>query len=83
MVKLLLRLGKLWCDTDRFVFNGLRPCYKTTPMNETQLKNQSASIPSVNTGSIERLANFKSANISPRHIDIWLPENYHADGIAV
>jgi len=37
-------------------------------------------IPTVPTGTIERIANFQSAYISARHIDVWLPKNYDPNG---
>ncbi|MCB0036162.1 MAG: hypothetical protein KDE51_19160 [Anaerolineales bacterium] len=33
-------------------------------------------MPNVSQGKIERLENFQSAYVPPRHIDIWLPESY-------
>ena len=32
--------------------------------------------PTVSKGSIERLENFESKYIQPRHVDVWLPEGY-------
>lgn len=37
-----------------------------------------ASLPKVSSGRIERLQAFSSAFITPRTIDIWLPEDYNA-----
>ena len=39
---------------------------------------QEGPIPKVSSGRIERLANFNSQYITPRHIDIWLPEGYNS-----
>jgi len=36
--------------------------------------------PQVQSGRIERLADFASALVPPRHIDVWLPDRYPADG---
>ncbi|HEY0924328.1 alpha/beta hydrolase [Rheinheimera pacifica] len=36
-----------------------------------------AKLPKVSSGSIERLQNFHSEFVPPRHIDIWLPEGYN------
>lgn len=36
----------------------------------------SAQIPNVVSGKIDRLPNFKSKYVTPRNIDIWIPENY-------
>jgi enterochelin esterase-like enzyme len=33
-------------------------------------------LPSPSTGRIERLANFASKNVAPRHVDVWLPADY-------
>ncbi len=33
-------------------------------------------LPRVSSGHIERLANFRSRYIAPRHVDIWLPASY-------
>ncbi|HMP92442.1 MAG TPA: alpha/beta hydrolase-fold protein [Phnomibacter sp.] len=33
-------------------------------------------LPQVNEGSIQRLENFASAWVAPRHIDVWLPNGY-------
>jgi predicted alpha/beta superfamily hydrolase len=38
-----------------------------------------AQTPSVAAGKVERYENFKSAFISPRTIDVWLPENYDSN----
>lgn len=38
-----------------------------------------AQIPKVVSGKIERLPNFKSKYVTPRNIDIWLPEGYSAN----
>ncbi|SMP16752.1 alpha/beta hydrolase [Chryseobacterium profundimaris] len=35
-----------------------------------------AQIPKVVSGRIERTADFKSQYVTPRNIDVWLPENY-------
>ena len=35
-----------------------------------------AALPKVSNGKIERLENFASQYIAPRHIDIWLPDTY-------
>lgn len=37
-------------------------------------------LPNVKHGKIERIANFPSRYVSPRHIDIWLPDEYRPDG---
>jgi enterochelin esterase-like enzyme len=49
-------------------------------VNKFQEDSQSALIPKVTQGRIERLENFKSAFVSPRHIDVWLPEGYPSHG---
>ncbi len=36
----------------------------------------SEKIPEVSSGRVERLASFSSKYVSPRHVDIWLPEGY-------
>jgi len=36
-------------------------------------------IPKVVSGKIERISDFKSQYVSPRNIDIWLPEGYSKD----
>jgi enterochelin esterase-like enzyme len=33
-------------------------------------------LPQVATGRIERLANFPSMHVAPRHVDVWLPADY-------
>ena len=33
-------------------------------------------LPEVSTGRIERLANFQSRHVDPRHVDVWLPADY-------
>lgn len=33
-------------------------------------------IPKVSSGKIERIADFKSEFVTPRNIDVWLPDNY-------
>jgi enterochelin esterase-like enzyme len=33
-------------------------------------------LPQVSTGSIDRLANFPSRYVEPRHVDVWLPDGY-------
>ncbi len=33
-------------------------------------------LPHVVSGKIERIENFQSKYITPRNIDVWLPENY-------
>lgn len=33
-------------------------------------------LPQVATGHIERLANFPSQHVAPRHVDVWLPADY-------
>lgn len=40
-----------------------------------QVKTQNP-MPTVISGKIERIANFKSKYVAPRNIDIWLPEDY-------
>ncbi|WP_312344697.1 alpha/beta hydrolase [Chryseobacterium binzhouense] len=35
-----------------------------------------AQIPKVASGKIERIPNFNSRYVTPRNIDVWLPENY-------
>lgn len=35
-----------------------------------------AQLPKPSAGKVERLQNFPSAFVMPRHVDIWLPENY-------
>lgn len=37
-------------------------------------------MPQVRSGSLVRIESFKSKYISPRHIDIWLPEGYSDSG---
>lgn len=37
-----------------------------------------AQIPKVVSGRIERTANFKSQYVTPRNVDVWLPEDYSA-----
>jgi enterochelin esterase-like enzyme len=49
-------------------------------MNKFQDNNPYAPIPKVLQGRIERLENFKSAYVPPRHIDVWLPEGYPFNG---
>jgi enterochelin esterase-like enzyme len=36
-------------------------------------------LPEVANGRIERLENFASRHVEPRHIDVWLPDGYSAD----
>jgi len=45
-------------------------------MNEFHEESQYAPVPKVLRGRIERLENLRSAYVSPRHIDVWLPEGY-------
>jgi len=33
-------------------------------------------LPQPSSGRIERLANFASKNVAPRHVDVWLPADY-------
>jgi predicted alpha/beta superfamily hydrolase len=35
-------------------------------------------VPQVATGRIERLENFASRHVAPRHVDVWLPADYSA-----
>lgn len=35
-----------------------------------------APLPRVDSGRIERLANFPSRHVDPRHVDVWLPEGF-------
>lgn len=35
-----------------------------------------AGVPQVGTGRIERLADFASRHVAPRHVDVWLPADY-------
>jgi predicted alpha/beta superfamily hydrolase len=35
-----------------------------------------SAVPQVTTGRIERLENFVSRHVAPRHIDVWLPADY-------
>jgi len=35
--------------------------------------------PKVSSGSIQRIEDFQSGYVTPRNIDIWLPENYSAE----
>lgn len=37
-------------------------------------------IPAVPVGKIERIPNFPSKYVSPRHVDVWLPEGYDENG---
>jgi hypothetical protein len=37
-------------------------------------------LPQVQSGRIERLADFEPSQVPPRHIDVWLPDGYPADG---
>jgi predicted alpha/beta superfamily hydrolase len=39
----------------------------------------SQNFPKVVSGTIERMENFKSNYVTPRNIDVWLPENYSAE----
>ncbi|MCE3004785.1 MAG: esterase family protein [Xanthomonadaceae bacterium] len=39
-----------------------------------------APLPQVASGRIERLADFPSTHVPPRHVDVWLPEGYPDDG---
>lgn len=32
------------------------------------------------TGKLERIENFQSKYVSPRHVDVWLPPNYQNNG---
>lgn len=41
---------------------------------------QLAPLPVVSRGVIERITNFRSQYVTPRHIDIWLPDGYRSDG---
>ncbi len=36
-------------------------------------------LPQVATGRIERLADFPSRHVAPRHVDVWLPADYSPD----
>ncbi len=33
-------------------------------------------LPKVDAGRVERLENFPSVNVGPRHVDVWLPDDY-------
>lgn len=37
---------------------------------------QASELPTVSTGTIERLANFPSEQVPPRNVDVWLPNGY-------
>jgi predicted alpha/beta superfamily hydrolase len=37
-----------------------------------------SAVPQVATGRIERLENFASRHVAPRHVDVWLPADYSA-----
>lgn len=37
-------------------------------------------MPAVDTGRLERLPDFPSRHVSARHVDVWLPPGYRADG---
>ena len=36
-------------------------------------------LPKVSSGRMERWENFKSEFVTPRNIDVWLPENYDGE----
>lgn len=40
----------------------------------------SAPLPQVASGRVERLADFPSKHVPPRHVDVWLPEGYPDGG---
>jgi predicted alpha/beta superfamily hydrolase len=44
------------------------------------LRAADAPVPKVSSGSIERLADFPSVHVPPRHIDVWLPNGYPEGG---
>jgi enterochelin esterase-like enzyme len=49
-------------------------------MNTFQEQSQPTPLPAVSSGRIERLEDFRSVYVSPRHIDVWLPANYSSRG---
>lgn len=36
-------------------------------------------LPRVSAGKVQRFENFKSAFVSPRNVDVWLPDNYNTN----
>lgn len=38
------------------------------------------SMPAVTLGRLDRLASVPSRHVAPRHVDVWLPEGFRADG---
>ncbi|WP_269531538.1 alpha/beta hydrolase [Chitinimonas sp. BJYL2] len=40
---------------------------------------QAADLPKVSIGRVERLADFPSRHVDPRHVDVWLPDGYSPD----
>lgn len=42
------------------------------------MQESSAQLPAVSTGRLVRHANFGSAYVTPRHVDVWLPDGYSA-----
>jgi enterochelin esterase-like enzyme len=41
---------------------------------------QPARLPQVSSGRVERLAEFPSVHVSPRNVDVWLPDGYPKHG---
>ena len=39
-----------------------------------------AALPAVEVGRLERLAHLSSRHVAPRHVDVWLPPGFRADG---
>ncbi len=44
----------------------------------TMMQKSSAQLPQVSTGTLVRHADFPSKYVTPRHVDVWLPEGYRA-----
>ena len=43
------------------------------------VSNSQETLPKVGSGKIERIESFQSKYVTPRNVDVWLPENYSPD----
>jgi enterochelin esterase-like enzyme len=57
---------------------ALAPSMAMTPTASTAPA--APALPTVETGRLVRLADFASRHVAARHVDVWLPEGFAADG---
>jgi enterochelin esterase-like enzyme len=79
----------LWCKTqvpaglpiaNPLIFsmlNAILPITLATTLATCALGQAPAPLPKVSWGSVQRVSNFESKYVTPRHVDVWLPDGYH------